>query len=258
MKIGMPVLFEYNSVEENVSLAKELNLDFIEMNLNMSYCREALEGKEDLKKLFKENNLDMTLHFYDETDFAIYEEVIDAYLVLMERYVKMAAPYNLKRVNIHLNVGPVVTISGVKNYVYEKEKEAFRSRITRALDKALAICDKYGVILVIENVNYGKTIPYLVDVYKFLKEKGYYFNLDIGHDDNSGYLVTKIDKEISLPFKEMHVHDANGKTDHLCLGTGNVDLKYYKELAIKNDAYVLLEVKSSEDLKKSVPLFKKI
>ncbi len=258
MKIGMPVLFEYDSVCENVKLAKELNVDFIEMNLNMAYCREALEGKEDLHKLFNENNLDMTLHFYDETDFATYVEVIDAYLGLLEKYVKLGAKYNLKKVNIHLNCGPVVTISGVKNYIYEKEGEDFKKRITRALNKALDILSPYGIDLVIENVNYGKEIPYLKDVYRFLKAEGYNFNLDVGHDDNSGYFVTKLDKEIDLGFKEFHVHDANGKTDHLCLGDGNVDLKYYKSLAEKNDAYVLLEVKSSDDLRKSVPYFKNL
>ena len=43
MKLGMPVLYEFDSVKENVELAKKLNLDFIELNLNFGYCRTFLE-----------------------------------------------------------------------------------------------------------------------------------------------------------------------------------------------------------------------
>ena len=32
MKLGMPILFEYDSIEENINLARKLNLDFIELN----------------------------------------------------------------------------------------------------------------------------------------------------------------------------------------------------------------------------------
>ena len=34
MKLGMPQLYEFDKIEENLVLAKQLNLDFIELNLN--------------------------------------------------------------------------------------------------------------------------------------------------------------------------------------------------------------------------------
>ena len=34
----MPILVELHSLEENVKLAQELNLDFIELNLDIPYC----------------------------------------------------------------------------------------------------------------------------------------------------------------------------------------------------------------------------
>ena len=58
MKLGMPVLFEYNCVEDNLKLAKELNLDFLEMNLNFSYCRECLE-RDEVEDLFNKYNIDL-------------------------------------------------------------------------------------------------------------------------------------------------------------------------------------------------------
>ena len=59
-------------------------------------------------------------------------------------------------------------------------------------------------------------------------------------------------------FKEFHIHDGNRKTCHLSLGDGNIDIKKFKSLAEKYNAYAVLEVKSSDDLKKSVPIFKNL
>ena len=87
MKLGMPILFEYQTVEENLILAKSLGLDFIELNLNFEYCRREMEGGA-LPKLFKKYGLFATLHFYDEGDFASYGEVTRAYLSLFKKIRK--------------------------------------------------------------------------------------------------------------------------------------------------------------------------
>ena len=68
----------------------------------------------------------------------------------------------------------------------------------------------------------------------------------------------KFIKKHELKFDEFHFHDAGSKGVHLALGDGHIDLKYFKDLAIKNNAWVLLEVKSSEDLIKSVPYYKNL
>ena len=119
IKLGMPILFEYDNLEDNFKLAKALNLDFVEMNLNFGYCRKEMEEGQ-VKELLDKYNLEATLHFYDEADMGSYDEVVDAYLVLLERYAKLGKDY-IKMMNMHNNPGPVVTISGVKNYIYAKE-----------------------------------------------------------------------------------------------------------------------------------------
>ena len=119
MKLGMPILFEYDTIEENLVLAKKLNLDFLELNLNFGYCRREMEeGK--LFDLLEKYNILATLHFYDEADFGSYDEVVEGYIKLFEKYITLGHKY-IKLVNVHNNPGPVVTISGVKNYIYDKE-----------------------------------------------------------------------------------------------------------------------------------------
>ena len=253
MKIGMPQLYEYDCIEDNLKLCKELGLDFIELNLNFGYCRSEMEAKT-VADLLKKYNVEATLHFYDEADFGIYDEVVAAYTVLLERYAKLGEGY-IKQINMHLIPGPVVTISGEKNYIYEKEYDVYIKRLIKNFKNAEKICNKYGINMVIENTD---NIPaFTKRVYRDLYKEGFKFCYDIGHDHLSYDIVWDVLKEIDLPFKEFHVHDAKDrKKCHLALGEGVLDVKKFKDVAERNDAYVVLEVKQSSDVVVSVPKFK--
>ena len=117
MKIGMPILYSFDSLLDNFAFASRGGFDFVELNLNFSYCRKALLEKGLLGSLIKKYGLGITLHFFDEADFGTYDEVAESYLILLERYLLPAAAEGLKTLVVHLIEGPVVTISGVKNYV---------------------------------------------------------------------------------------------------------------------------------------------
>ena len=253
MKIGMPQLYEFDTIEDNLKLAKKLGVDFIELNLNFGYCRTEMEAKT-VADLLKKYDIEATLHFYDEADLGSYDEVVAAYLVLLERYAKLGKGY-IKQINMHLIPGPVVTISGVKNYIYEKEYDEYIKRLINNFKKAEKICNDNGINMVIENTD---NIPeYTTRTYKDLYKAGFKFCYDIGHDHLSYDIVWNLLKEIDLPFDEFHIHDAKDrKKCHLALGEGTLDVKKFKDLAIKNDAYVVLEVKQSSDLLTTVPDFK--
>ena len=251
----MPQLFEYNNIEDNFKLAKKLDLDFIELNLNFASCRDALENKQVLE-LVNKYGVGTTLHFYDEADLGSYDEVVKAYLGLLEKYASLGKGF-VKQINIHLIPGPVVTISGVKHYVYEKEYDSYIKRLVGNLKEAENICHNYDMNIVIENTD--NTPSYQVRVYKDLYKEGFRFCFDIGHDHLSNDIVLGLLNEVSIPFDEFHVHDAKKRsTCHLALKEGTLDIKKYKQLAEKNNAYVVLEVKQESDVVKSVPLFKNL
>lgn len=252
MKLGMPILFEYDSLIDNVKLAKELGYDFIELNLNFNYCRNELENIDVIEYL-KESNLEFTVHFFDEFDAASYDEVVDAYIDILRKYLESSKDLNIKLLNIHLNEGPIVTISGNKNYLYEKEYSFYIERLIKNLNKIKELIDSYGIKLVLENV---KTPKFIQKTYSDLLNQGFKFNYDIGHDytdnnylySNIGLFITNID--------EFHFHDSLNSKCHLAIGDGNMDLKYYKSFI--NNQYVVLEVKSSDELIKSIKKFNEI
>ena len=251
----MPQLFEYDKIEDNFKLAQKLELDFIEFNLNFESCREAL-FKDEIKNLSNQYNIGVTLHFYDEADLGSYPEVVKAYLTLLDKYASLGNGF-VKQMNVHLIPGPVVTISGVKHYVYEKEYDSYIKRLIRNLKEAESICHKYDMKMVIENTD--NTPSYQRRTYLDLYKEGFRFTYDIGHDHLSNDIILGLLKEVSLPFDEFHIHDAkNRSTCHLALKEGTLDISKYKSLAEKSNAYVVLEVKQVSDLVKSVPLFKKL
>ena len=45
MKIGMPILYSFDSLLDNFAFASRGGFDFVELNLNFSYCRKALLEK---------------------------------------------------------------------------------------------------------------------------------------------------------------------------------------------------------------------
>jgi len=248
MKVGMPQLYEYDTIEDNLILAKELGVDFIELNLNFGYCRKEME-QDTVKALLDKYGIEATLHFYDEADLGSYDEVVDAYLVLLERYARLGQGY-IKQINMHLIPGPVVTISGVKNYIYEKEYDEYITRLINNFKRAEDICNQYDT----------DNIPeYTKRTYQDLYKAGFRFCYDIGHDHLSYDIVWNTLEKIELPFDEFHIHDAKDrKKCHLALGEGVLDVAKFKRLAEKNNAYVVLEVKQKSDLVVSVPLFKKL
>ncbi len=258
MKLGMPILFEFETIEENLKLAQELGLDFVELNLNFSYCRKEMEeGK--IPALLKKYPLQITLHFYDEADLGSYPEVVEGYLKLLERYASLGKGY-VRMMNFHNNGGPLVTISGKRNYIYEKEYDSYIKRLIPAYTKAKEICEDNGINLVIENTDTCPGATFLKDVYRDEMNAGFHFNFDIGHDAVMGDWLYELSKKLPLKFDEFHIHDSDGKRNHLALGEGTLGekLKEFKEMAKKNDAYVLLEVKSKEDLRKSVPFWRSL
>ncbi len=252
MKLGMPILFEYDSLIENVKLAKELGFEFIELNLNFGYCRDELKKKEVIEYL-KESNLEFTVHFFDEFDAASYDEVVDAYISILKNYLEFSKELNIKLLNIHLNEGPLVTISGVKNYLYEKEYSRYIKRLINNLDKIVNLLNKYNITLVLENV---KTPNFIQQTYFDLIRNNFNFNYDIGHDYTDKNLICDLINKYGLKLKEFHFHDAINKKCHLVLGEGDMDLGFYKSLI--TNQYIVIEVKSSEDLRKSIDVFRKL
>ena len=79
---------------------------------------------------------------------------------------------------------------------------------------------------------------------------------DIGHNAAAGYTDEPTVMEYADRLYHMHIHDARGRSNHLILGTGEVNLVKYLDLAEAHNCCATLEVKNLEGLGQSVAWLK--
>ena len=72
MEYGMPTLIETDSLEETVSLCKELDLSFIELNMNLpQYQVSELEDVNHYLRLQKQYGIFFTIHLDENLNIVI-------------------------------------------------------------------------------------------------------------------------------------------------------------------------------------------
>lgn len=256
MKVGMPALIEYNTLEENLILCKKLNFDFIELNMNFPYNTIDNLDAVYIKKLQKENNIFFTMHMPDDADIAsFYEQVRMGYVKLFSDTIKWCEKSGVKLLNMHLCQGAHMTLPDSIVYINEKYCEEYVNNFLNSIKIIQKLAEDADVTVCIENssnfkYNYSKKI-----LENVLKLKNINITWDVGHDYISSYTDYDVIKMYLNRVKHMHLHDANKKSDHLVLYDGEIDIDNRLKFANQNNISVLIEVKSSEALKKSKERF---
>ena len=252
LKVGMPALMEFDSIKENYELAKELNLDFLELNINMSYCFPKPECRVQLRKFKDESDIDFTLHYYDTVDVATPNENYKEYLYKDMEQLASNLDGIIDRLVLHLEPGAFMTIHSEKRYVYKYDK-SYESRTVDTLNKIRDILKSHNIMLVLENVPIH---PFMENLYKVLGENSFNFCWDIGHDRiYNNLLFSSFKEKYNLQVKHMHMHNVNNMKDHQELALGQLEIEKYIDFANDNDIHVVIEVKDSINLKRSVDYF---
>lgn len=253
MKLGMPALVEFNSLNELIELCLELNLNFIELNMNMPYNFIENLNAVELKNISKETNIQFTMHMPDDADLgSFYESVRKGYVELFLDTIDWAKEAGVKLLNIHIIEGAKMTLPNKKVYIYDQYSENFKNNFIKSISTLSRKARENDLILAIENSsNFGK--PF---IQKTLDEALTYDNIklawDTGHDAVSNFT----DKEYLMKKKDfiahMHLHDARGRSDHQVLFEGDLKIKELLNFAEEKNITVLIEVKTAEALKKSI------
>ena len=86
----MPILVEFHSLEENIKLFQELNLDFIELNLDIPYC-----FPENIETNLLNNNT-FTIHLSEKFDVGeLNNSLRKFYLSEIEKIVSFGTKHNI-------------------------------------------------------------------------------------------------------------------------------------------------------------------
>ena len=251
MKFGMPTLIEYNTVEENVKLAKQLNLSFIELNMDLPYCTLSKE----LKTLAKKYNIEFTIHLSEKLDVGELEsDIRNAYLKKIETIIKKGVQLNIKKYNLHLDPGIHFSLPNRKIFIYEKYLNEYKENLKKSCTFLNELGKKFDIEIMFENL---KLPDYLKEGFKIISAfDNLFFTLDMGHDLKNNSNAEKFFLKFNYKISHIHIHDFNGKSNHIALGTGIMNIKEKISLIKKLGTYSAIEVKQEKDLIKSINYLK--
>ena len=254
--LGMPTLIETSTLEESAKLCAELGLDFIELNMNMPQYQLDKIDVDYFKSIADKYGIYYTIHLDENLNVSYFNSyVAQAYIKTVADTIKIAKQLEVKVINMHMAKGVYFTLPDRKVYLFAEYKEqylksivAFRNMCENAIgDADIKIC--------IENCDgYEKFQKEAIEL--LLDSKVFALTFDVGHNHGIG----GTDEEFVMKHKNrlhhIHLHDAEGTKNHLALGTGEMNIEKYINLANEHNCRAVLETKTIDGLKQSVEWLK--
>ena len=253
---GMPTLIETSTVEECAKLCAELGLDFIELNMNLPQYQLHKIDVDYFKSIADKYGIYYTIHLDENLnvcDFNSY--VAEAYRKTVADTIELAKQLDIKVLNMHMAKGVYFTLPDRKVLLFSEYKEQYLKSIVDFRDMCENAIRENNIKICIENCdgyeNFQKEAIELL-----LESNVFALTFDIGHDHGIG----GTDEDFIMKHKDrlshIHLHDAQGRKNHLALGTGEMNIEKYLSLAKEKNCRVVLETKTIDGLKQSVEWLK--
>ncbi len=265
-EFGMPTLIENSTLDENISLCKELGLSFIELNMNFpEYQTDRLADTEAFYEKADEAGIYYTIHLDENLNIADFNPLVrEAYLETVrqtieaaKKFIPLKNKYGNKAlpviINMHMHHGIYITLPDRKVQMYERDFDEYMASFRRFV----SLCEEWTgdshIKIAVENTegfrDYEKSaIEYM------LRSDRFVLTWDIGHSKAVGegdvpFILSHKDK-----LMHFHIHDGteNPPKNHLALGCGDIDLSERLRTAEECGARCVLETKTTEALKSSV------
>lgn len=258
MDFGMPTLIETANLEECAVLCKELGLQFVELNMNLPQYQINKIDTDLLLQIAEKYGIYYTIHLDENlniSDFNSY--VADSYIKTVLETIELAKILRAPVLNMHLSKGVYFTLPDRKVYIFSEYKDIYLESIKSFINVCESAVKDSPIKICLENTD-GFTDFHLDALKLFMKSPVFALTFDIGHDYCIGGRDESVIQSYGKKLSHMHMHDANnGGKNHLALGTGEIDLPKYLDLAENNNCRVVLETKTVDGLKKSVEWIEK-
>ena len=251
-KLGMPAMIEVPQLEDNIRLACELGLDFVEINSNLPIYQARNMDVKHAQALLEQNNIFLTLHldeYLHVTDLD--PRVAEVYRIKLLEEIERAKQLRIPVLNLHLLNGVHYTLPDKRVYVFDFYVGAF----LQGIRDLRAMCEEAvgdsGIVLCIENLDgYCNVVVEAIDM--LMESPVFGLTWDVGHDYRAhGQDATWL-KRHAKRVCHMHLHDANVRSDHLALGTGEINISEKLRFIEACQGTCLVEVKTPESLRQSI------
>ncbi len=253
MKFGLPTLVECEDIYACAELAERLSLDFIEINMSFPQYQTAALDIAALRRLMTEKGIFYTIHADEQMNpFDFNAEVSACYFGIMREYIRFAKALDIPVINMHLLKGVYVTLPGKVILLTDVYRDAYLERVREFIEMCESEIGTAPLKIAIENVDANPFTASQIEALEyFMKSKVFALTLDIGHDTCLDHKDRVVFDKYPDKLVHMHLHDSDGKSAHLPLGTASVDARGTVSL-LPPDKTCLIEVKTIKGLESSV------
>jgi len=239
--------------EACAAICRELGLTFVELNMNLPEYKAEAFDVEGLRKIAEEYGIFYTIHLDENLNPCDFNSAIAAaYTETVLRAIKIAKRLSVPLLNMHLHSGVYFTLPDRKVYLFEEYEDDYLQKLTCFRDACTAAIGDTGIKICIENCgDFGENTLLTKGLELLLQSPVFALTFDIGHNAAADYIDEPVIMKHAGRLCHMHIHDAKGAQNHLTLGSGDVDLQKYLEIAIAHNCTAVLEVKTLEGLQRS-------
>ena len=258
MNFGIPTLLEINSLTDSAALCQELGLDFVELNMNLPQFQIDKIDITTFSEIAEQHSIYYTIHLdenFNPCDFN--EKIAIAYTETMLQTIEVAQQLKVPILNMHLHSGVYFTLPDKKVFLYEKYESEYLQNLTAFRDTCEAAIGNTDIKICVENCGDFANLYVQKSLDILLESSAFALTFDVGHNAGAGYSDEPTIIKYADRLAHFHIHDAIGKSNHLVLGSGDVDLQKYLELAKSYNCRGVLEVKTVTGLRESVVWLRK-
>ena len=248
----MPTLIETNTIEECAALCAESGLSFVEMNMNLPQYQVQTMDASRLAAVSRKYGIGYTIHLDENMNVADFNpDVAAAYRNSVLQTIELAKKLEIPVLNMHMIYGVYFTLPHEKVFLFERYRDDYRNNMLRYRDACEQAIGDSGIRICIENWHGYR--PWQMGVLdEMLESPAFGLTYDVGHNHCIGgadepHILARRHK-----LYHMHLHDVrDGTKDHQALGTGELDIRKYLNLAKEQDCTVVVETKTVAGLKES-------
>lgn len=257
MKFGMPTLVECDDIFACCDVAKKYGLDFIEINMSFpQYLPKNLDATA-LREITSRDGIFFTIHADEMLNpFDFNSQASECYFGIMRDTIRFALEIGAPVINMHLLRGVYVTLPERVILLTDVYREEYLLRVREFISMCESEIGDSPLKIAIENVDTNPfTKSQLEALSLFMSSHVFALTLDTGHEMCMNFADAEVFNKYPERLIHLHLHDSDGKSAHLPLGEGRVDVS--KKLRELHGETCLIEVKTVDGLARSVEFLKK-